>query len=162
MDIRRGKLSDAAALCGIYNYYVEHTAVTFDTVPMKTEEMERRISETLDSGLPFYVAESNGEIEGYCYIHPWNTKSAYITTQEVTIYLRPDKKGHGVGTQLLRRLLDSIDRKTVHVLISGITLPNEASVRLHEKFGFRQVSDMKQVGWKLDRWRDVGHWELIL
>jgi len=162
MNIRQVQRNDAAAICGIYNYYVEHTAVTFDTVLLPDKAMESRIRETLQAGLPFYVAEQEGEIRGYCYIHQWDKRQAYSSTKEITVYLRPGVQGRGIGTQLLSRLLPEIDRRQTHVLIAGICLPNEASVRLHEKFGFRQVSCMKQIGFKLGEWQDVGHWQLII
>ncbi len=160
--IRSVALEDTAAICAIYNYYVQETAVTFETVPVSEVEMETRVKEVLLAGLPYLVIEVKSVVVGYCYLHEWNRKSAYSTTKELTIYLHRDFIGCGLGTRLFRHLLDVVDRNSTHVLLSGITIPNEGSVRLHEKFGFKQVSHLHQVGWKLKEWRDVGHWELII
>lgn len=160
--IRPVVLEDAEVICEIYNYYVEHTAITFETLAVSTTEMRTRIREVLSSGLPYFVAEQDSRVVGYCYIHQWKTRCAYASTKEVTVYLDKGCLGQGIGTLLFGHLLNSVDVRNTHVLVSGICLPNEGSVSLHEKFGFKKVSHMKQVGWKFDRWRDVGHWELIL
>lgn len=162
MQLRKVRLSDAPAICEIYNHYIQHTAITFETVALREAEMRERIKEAMDSDSPYYVAEAEGKIAGYYYLHEWNRKSAYSTTKEVTIYLDKEATGKGLGSQLFHHLLETVDRKTTHVLLSGITLPNDPSVKLHEKFGFQQVSHLKQVGWKLNQWQDVGHWQLIL
>lgn len=161
MNIRKATLADAQAICHIYNYYVENTAVTFETVPVPEDEMKQRIAEFLDAGFPYYVGEIEGKVIGYCYGHRWNNRCAYASTQEVTIYLDKDQAGKGLGSILYDHLLKQIDRKTVHALIAGICIPNEGSVRLHEKFGFKQASHMKEIGRKFNQWRDVGHWQLI-
>jgi phosphinothricin acetyltransferase len=75
--------------------------------------------------------------------------------------LDKDERGKGYGTQLFEHLLNHIDKSKTHVLIAGICIPNEVSVNLHEKFGFKKISHMKEIGRKFDQWRDVGHWQLI-
>lgn len=162
MDIRKAELSDAAAICGIYNYYIENTAVTFETVAIEEAEMKERISDIINSGFPYYVIEVDGKIAGYYYVNRWKDRCAYSSTKEVTIYLQKDMTGKGLGSLLFEHLLKTIDRENTHVLLAGICTPNEGSVKLHEKFGFKQVSHMKQIGRKFDKWQDVGHWELIL
>lgn len=161
MQIREATPSDARAICEIYNYYILNTAITFETTPLRETEIEERMADIIDSGCPYYVAETDGKIAGYYYLHEWNRRSAYSTTKEVTIYLDKDATGKGLGSRLFQHLLETVDRKKTHVLISGITIPNESSVKLHEKFGFQQVSHLKQVGWKLGQWQDVGHWQLL-
>lgn len=162
MRIREAKPEDARGVSAIYNYYVENTTVTFETVAVTEEEMRRRIGSVLAQGCPFFVGEIDGEIAGYCYLHTWNSRSAYDTTKEITIYLDKDRKAKGLGTLLYRHLFSEIGESGLHALIAGICIPNEASVRLHEKFGFRQVSCMKEIGRKFGEWCDVGHWLLIL
>ena len=115
-----------------------------------------------NSGLPYYVAVSDHHIMGYCYLHQWNNRCAYSSTKEVSVYLDKNARRQGIGTELLKEILKNINPENVHVLISGICLPNESSVRLHEKFGFKQVSLMKEIGRKFNEWRDVGHWQLVL
>jgi thioredoxin type arsenate reductase len=162
IKVRPVVLEDAETICGIYNFYVEHTAITFETIAVEVAEMKGRIEEVLAAGLPYLVAEKENRVVGYCYIHKWKNRCAYASTKELTVYLDKAYMQQGVGTLLFEHLLKAVDLKDTHVLVSGICLPNEGSVSLHEKFGFKKVSHMKQVGWKFDRWRDVGHWELIL
>jgi len=161
MNIRKATLDDACVICNIYNYYVENTAVTFETVPISEIEMRKRMEEVIDGGFAFYVAEINNKIVGYYYTHRWNNRCAYATTVEESIYLDKSEIGKGYGTQLFEHLLRHIDKSKTHVLIAGICIPNESSVRLHEKFGFKQISHMKEIGRKFDQWRDVGHWQLV-
>lgn len=163
MKIRQATLEDAEGICDIYNFYVEHTAVTFETIAVDTEEMRERIQIILDEKYPYYVAEVNDKIVGYCYLHSWKSRCAYSSTKEVTIYLDKEMSGKGIGTILFQYLFKEIYKRTdIHALIAGICVPNEGSVHLHEKFGFRQVSLMKEIGWKFDQWRDVGHWQLTI
>lgn len=162
MQIRKVELSDAAAICDIYNYYVENTAVSFETVAVTEAEMKKRIADIIDSGFPYYVVEVDGKVAGYYYIHKWKERCAYSSTKEVTIYLDKDMTGKGLGSLLYEHLFSSIDLADTHVLIAGICIPNEGSVKLHEKFGFKQAAHMREVGWKLEKWQDVGYWELIL
>ena len=161
MNIRKATLDDACEICEIYNYYIENTAVTFETVPVSELEIRKRIAEVFSTGYVFYVGEVNGKIIGYYYTHRWRDRCAYALTAEISIYLDKNETGKGYGTQLVEHLLHHIDKSKIHVLIAGICIPNEASVRLHEKFGFQQISHMKEIGRKFDQWRDVGHWQLI-
>ena len=161
MNIRKVRIDDACIICNIYNYYIVNTAATFETAPISEIGMQKRIEEILNTGYEFYVGEVNGKIIGYYYTHRWKERYAYATTVEESIYLDKNEIGKGYGTQLFEHLLHHIDKSKTHVLIGGICIPNEGSVRLHEKFGFKQISHMKEIGWKFDQWRDVGHWQLI-
>ena len=162
MNIRQATLNDARAICNIYNYYIENTAITFETVSISEIEMEQRMNDVINSGYLFYIGEMDGKIIGFYYTHSWNSRCAYNSTAKVSIYLDKDEMGKGYGSQLFEHLLRHVNKNETHVLISGICVPNDSSVRLHEKFGFKQISYMKEVGRKFDQWRDVGHWQLIL
>ena len=162
MKIRKATLNDAHAICRIYNYYIENTAITFETVPVSEPEMEQRINDVFSSGYSFYVGETDKKIIGYYYTHRWHSRSAFSTTAEESIYIDKEETGKGYGAKLFEHLLMHIDKNKFHVLIAGICIPNEGSVRLHEKFGFKQISNMKEIGRKFGQWRDVGHWQLIL
>ena len=161
MKIRKATLDDADAICNIYNYYIENTAVSFETETVSEIEMKRRMNEVIDAGYLFYVGEIKEKIIGYDYANRWHNRCAYKSTAEVSIYLDKNETGKGYGTQLFEHLLTQIDKNKIHTLIAGICIPNESSVRLHEKFGFKQVSNMKEVGRKFDKWHDIGHWQLI-
>ena len=162
MEIRKATLNDVHVICSIYNYYIENTAITFENEPVSEAEMEQRMSEVIHSGYSFYVGEIDKKVVGYYYTHRWNSRCAYNTTVEESIYLDKEETGKGYGTKLLEHLLEHIDKSKFHALIAGICIPNEGSVRIHEKFGFKQISHMKEIGRKFNQWQDVGHWQLIL
>lgn len=167
--IRPAQLSDAAAICRIYNHYVLNTHVTFEESAVGADEMGQRLTEVTGSSgraatsaLPWLVLEENGEILGYTYASKWKGRCAYRFTVESTVYLQPDATGRGHGAKLYAALLDALRARGLHSVIGGIALPNPASQRLHERAGFKKVAHFEQVGWKFDRWIDVGYWELIL
>ena len=161
MNIRKAILDDAGIICNIYNYYIKNTTATFETEPILEIEMRKRMEDVFDTGFAFFVGEINGKIIGYYYTHRWNNRAAYATTVEESIYLDKYETGKGYGSQLFEHMLNNIDKSKIHVLIGGICIPNESSVKLHEKFGFKQISHMKEIGWKYGQWRDVGHWQII-
>jgi phosphinothricin acetyltransferase len=159
--IRTVKPEDAPGVCSIYNYYVRETAVTFEEIPVAIREMERRIKE-ISAAYPFFVAEENGGITGYTYLNKWRDRSAFRYSAEATVYLKQGFEGKGLGTELYGRLLESFKKTDVHSIIAGITIPNERSVALHEKFGFKKIALFNEIGFKLGRWLDVGYWELLV
>lgn len=159
--IRPVKESDAEAIAAIYNYYITNTAITFEENEISAAEMRERILK-ISSAYPYLVFEEEGTVKGYAYVSTWNTKMAYRYTAEVTIYLDKSCIGQGAGSQLFSALLQEVRKTSLHVLVSLITQPNEHSVRLHEKFGFKQNAYYKEVGYKFNRWLDVGSWELLL
>jgi phosphinothricin acetyltransferase len=161
MNIRKATLDDACAICDIYNYYVEHTVIALETLPISETEAKQRINDTINSGHLIYIGEVEDKIIGFYCTYPWNNYFACKTTVEESVFLDKEETGKGYGTQLFEHLLKHIDKSVIHVLIASICIPNEASVRLHEKFGFKQISHMKEVGRKFDQWRDIGHWQLI-
>jgi phosphinothricin acetyltransferase len=111
---------------------------------------------------PWLVWEEAGEVTGYAYVSTWKERISFRFSAEVSIYIRTDSQGKGIGRELFGRLLDEVRKTNIHALVSGITLPNEASVALHEKFGFTFISRFNEIGYKLNKWLDVGYWELIL
>jgi phosphinothricin acetyltransferase len=161
MNIRKATSDDALAICNIMNYYIENTVITFETVPVSETEAKQRINETLNSGYLIYVGEISGKIIGFYCTYPRNKYSACKTTMEESIFLDRAETGKGYGTQLFEHLLKHIDKSATHVLMASICIPNEGSIRLHEKFGFKQVSHLREIGRKFDQWQDVGHWQLI-
>lgn len=160
--IRDAQVDDAAVIAQIYNHYVAGTTITFEELPVSTEEMVRRIQAVQAVGLPWLVAEIDGVVAGYAYATKWKERSAYRYSVESTVYLRADAHGRGLGMALYEALLTALAASGVHVVIGGIAQPNPASVALHEKLGFARVAMFREVGRKFDRWVDVGYWELIL
>jgi L-amino acid N-acyltransferase YncA len=152
MNIRHVEISDGAAIAEIYNYYIENSTATFETEPIDAAEMERRIREKLDAHYPFFAAEENNEVVGYAYAGPFRPRAAYRHTVEVSVYIRSDFSGRGIATSLYNELFPEIRHRGFHTIIAGISLPNEASIRLHEKFGMKQVARFKEVGFKFGKW----------
>jgi phosphinothricin acetyltransferase len=158
-EIRTASPADAVAVAAIYNWYVANTVITFEVDPVPAEEMARRIEAVL-AAHEWLVLENGGELLGYAYAGRYHARAAYGYTAESTIYLRHGLEGQGLGTPLYAELLRRILARGYRSLIGGIALPNEPSVRLHERLGFEKVSHLRRIGFKLGRWIDVGHWQL--
>ena len=149
------------AICAIYNHYVKNTTVSFEEQPVSINEMERRVR-NVTGKYPWLVWEAEDEILGYTYVNTYKERSAYRYSAELSVYLKNGMEGKGMGSGLLARLFEELRKTEIHALVSGITLPNERSVALHEKFGFTKTAHFREVGFKMGRWRDVGYWELLL
>lgn len=160
--IRPIQSSDAAQIAAIYNHYIENSAATFEEETVTSSAMEDRMETVLSSGLPWLVAEENGEIVGYAYAKPWNPRTAYRHTVEVSIYIANGGATKGTGSRLYEALFERLKAQSIRAVISVITLPNPASVAIHEKFGMTQVGHFRQVGYKFGQWIDVGYWQLLL
>lgn len=154
--------SDAVTIAAIYNHFVTDTIVTFEETVVTVEEMARRIEGVRSASLPWIVAEEAGRVVGYAYASKWRERSGYRFSTESTVYLAPGAGGRGLGTRLYDALLPMLRALGVHAVMGGIALPNDASVALHEKAGMRKVAHFEAVGFKFDRWIDVGYWQRIL
>ena len=159
MNIRPATALDAAPICAIYNPYVANTSISFEEEPVSEQDMAKRIADVGAAGLPWLVLEIDGRIAGYAYATRWRVRPAYRTSVESTIYLDPAFAGRGLGRLLYGALLDELRQREMHMVIGGIALPNENSIALHEKLGFRKVAHFSEVGMKFGRWTDVGYWE---
>ncbi|MGW0829592.1 N-acetyltransferase family protein [Streptomyces prunicolor] len=162
VQVRPGVESDLDALTELYNHYIRETPITFDTVPFSPEE--RRpwlLSHPEDGPYRLKVAvdgtfQGNSQrILGYATSSPYRAKPAYSTSVEVTVYLAPDVGGRGIGTLLYKALFEALATEDVHRAYAGIAQPNEASTRLHERFGFRYIGVHREVGRKFGRYWDV-------
>lgn len=159
--IRSATSEDAAGIAAIYNHYVMNTIATFEEEPVPESEMQARI----DRGLPHYpwlVAEADGALAGYAYASSWIARAGYRSSVQTSVYVDKDLRKAGYGSALYRLLLDRLRSRGLHCALGVIALPNPDSVALHEKFGFRKVGELREVGRKLDRWIDVGYWQLLL
>lgn len=162
MIIRSAKDDDAIDIAYIYNYYIAISHATFEIEPIDEAEMLRRIEECWYAGYPFLVCEENDEIVGYAYGRRFRVRQAYLHSVEVTVYVRPGHTERGIGKLLYESLFDELKKGDFHAIIAGISLPNEASVKLHENFGFEKVAHFREVGRKFERWIDVGYWQFML
>lgn len=159
--IRQVNIEDADKIAEIYNYYINSTIVTFEEQMVDAEEMKKRILGVIQK-FPWIVYENNGQIIGYAYAIIWKNRSAYKHSVESTVYLNPKITGNGIGSKLYYELIKQLKDLGVHVVIGGISLPNLVSVALHEKFGFKKVAHFKEVGYKFNKWVDVGYWQLTI
>ena len=155
--IREALYSDAATIAEIYNYYILNTVITFEFDPITSQEIESRMEKYKEVG-PYLVYEETGEVIGYAYVSKFRERKAYEHSVESTIYLKHGLGGKGVGFKLYSELLSQVSAK-YHATIGGIALPNDASVRLHEKCGFKKVGHFSEVGKKFGKWIDVGFWQ---
>jgi L-amino acid N-acyltransferase YncA len=162
VTIRTAAAKDAEAVAWIYNHYVAKTVVTFEEELVAASEISRRIEEVQAASLPWLVAEQDDALVGYAYATRWRARRAYRYSAEVTVYVAPDRGRCGIGSRLYTQLLATLRDCGMHSAMGGIALPNDASVALHEKFGFKKVAHFEQVGFKFNRWIDVGYWQLIL
>ena len=160
--IRKVQENDIPAIVEIYNPYITSTAVSFEEEPVTEPEMRRRIEEVETYALPWLCAEVDGSLAGYTYATRWRERAAYRFTAETTIYLADGFLGRGIGNQLYSALLEQVRAAGMHQVIAVIALPNPASVGLHEKLGYVKVAHFSQVGYKFERWLDVGYWQLAL
>ncbi|HET7552818.1 MAG TPA: arsinothricin resistance N-acetyltransferase ArsN1 family B [Gemmatimonadaceae bacterium] len=162
LTIRAATVADADAVAAIYDHYVTRTIVTFEEEPVPASEMALRIQNTTALSLPWLIAERQGGVVGYAYARPWRERRAYRFSAEITVYVVPSSTGRGIGSRLYEKLLPLVQDRGIHAVVGVIALPNEASVALHEKFGLSKVAHLREVGFKFDRWIDVGYWERIL
>jgi L-amino acid N-acyltransferase YncA len=151
--------ADAGACAAIYAPYVE-TPISFEEEPPDAAEFERRIRDYASTHA-WLVAERKGAVLGYAYACTFNERPAYRWSAGVSVYVGEGERGCGIGRALYTELFDRLRRQGFRMACAGITLPNEASVRLHEGFGFKPVGVYREIGWK-DGWSDVGWWQLEL
>lgn len=159
--IRPFESKDIPELLEIYNYYVLHSTATLDIEALSLEAFTEKVNR-IDQDFPFIVLEENGELLGYAYGSKFRPKPAYNTTVESTVYVKHNTHRKKIGSLLYEALLKQLKEANFHIVLGVLTLPNEASVRLHEKFGFKQVAFLEQVGYKFDTWLNVGFWQLDL
>ncbi|MFF4363987.1 GNAT family N-acetyltransferase [Streptomyces sp. NPDC001604] len=162
VQVRPGVEEDLDALTDIYNHYVRETPITFDTAVFTPEE--RRpwlLSHPVDGPHRLMVATDadTQEILGYATSSPYRAKPAYGTSVEVTVYVAPHAGRRGIGTLLYKALFEALAEEDLHRAYAGIAQPNEASTRLHERFGFRYVGTYREVGRKFGRYWDVAWYE---
>ena len=160
-EVRHATTSDAAAIAAIYAPIVEGTAISFEEVAPVADEMAQRITATQER-FPYLVADAAGAVLGFAYAGAHRARPAYRWSVDVTVYVADTARSKGVGKALYIDLLGRLERAGFHAAFAGITMPNEASVALHEAVGFTHVGIYREVGYKFDRWHDVGWWQRVL
>ncbi|WP_115720242.1 arsinothricin resistance N-acetyltransferase ArsN1 family B [Gallaecimonas mangrovi] len=162
MQIRPAQADDANAIADIYNHYILNTGVSFEETPVSGEEMAKRIAKVQGGGLPWLVACQHNQVLGYSYATPWKERSAYRFSVESTVYVKQGEVGQGLGKGLYLAVIEALKETEVRNVLGGISLPNAASVALHEKLGFTKVAQLNNIGYKQGQWLSVGYWQLSL
>jgi L-amino acid N-acyltransferase YncA len=152
---------DAAACAAIYAPHVEKSSVSFEEWAPDAAELAARI-ERYAASHAWLVAEREGGVAGYSYATAFNERPAYRWSTSVSVYVADGARGVGVGRALYEALFARLRERGFRMACAGITLPNEASVGLHEHLGFELVGVNREIGWKLGAWRDVGWYQLEL
>jgi phosphinothricin acetyltransferase len=161
VSIRPATIADLPRLTEIYNHYIAHTPTTFDLEPFSAEQRRTQWFDNYAETGPhrLLVAQREGVLLGYASSSRFRPKRAYETTVEMTILSAPEAIGLGIGQRLYEVIFDLLRGEDVHVAVAAITLPNDASCALHERFGFRRVGELREVGRKFGRYWDVAWYE---
>lgn len=158
--VRLATEDDLPAVCRIINHFIENSFVNFRTEPQSVDEW-RGDWRRLHSQFPWLVA-TDDRVVGVAYAAPWHGRAAYQWTVEATVYVDPSWQRRGVGDALYAELLARLRREGFHSVVAVIALPNEPSVRLHERHGFVRAGRLVEAGYKMDAWHDVGFWQCTL
>lgn len=161
LKIRTAMLEDLPDILAIYNEAIRTTTATFD---LEEQTLEERFIwfKTYGDKYPLIVADYDEKVIGYCCLSPFNKKAAYDKTVELSIYLSGKHRGTGVGSLLMEEIITRAKKHGFHTIIGGITTGNEASVRLHKKFGFLHAGHLREVGYKFGKWQDVDYYQLMV
>lgn len=162
IQVRTAIEKDLEAILEIYNDAVVNTTAVYDYEPHTLEMRKQwfRIKEA--QGYPVFVAEENGQVVGFSSIGPWRAWAAYKYSVENSIYVAAGQRGKGIGKLLLEPLIEAAKELDLHAIIAGIDATNEVSINLHRKYGFVEVGQFKQVGFKFGRWLDLTFMQLLL
>lgn len=152
--IRQATINDSKAILDIYSYYIESTAASFETETPSLIDFSNRIGSIINE-YPFLVYILNDKIVGYAYASKHKERAAYRYDIDVSIYLQNSFQCQGIGTALYKNLFEILQNKEYYNAYAGITLPNEKSVALHNKFGFKEIGIHHNTGYKLNKWHDV-------
>ena len=156
--IREARASDAKSIALIYNQYILNSTITFEEKKIGFKTIVDRIS--ANKKHKWWVFEKDNILMGYAYSTKWKTRSAYRYTVESSVYVAQKHKQKGIGKALYLKLIKSLKRNGFKRILAGISLPNDESIIFHEKLGFEKVGQLEAVGFKFNRWIDVGYWEL--
>jgi L-amino acid N-acyltransferase YncA len=151
----------AAPCAALYAPYVRDTAISLEERPPTPVDFVERI-ERITRTHPWLIAEDGDEVVGYAYGTRHRERASYRWAADVAVYVAPERHRRGIGRALYQALCELLAEQGCRIACAGITLPNQASVALHESLGFEPVGVYRNIGWKLGAWRDVGWWQLAL
>jgi L-amino acid N-acyltransferase YncA len=162
ITVRLATEADLPQILDIYNEIILNTTAVYQYQVQTLENRLEWFRLKQEQGFPVFVAEEAGDIKGFSSVGPYRPWAAYKYTVENMIHIKAGERGRGLGKMLLQPLIAACEKMDIHTIIAGIDADNEASIRLHEQFGFRTVAIMKQVGYKFGKWLDLAFLQLIL
>ena len=163
MQIRPATHADLPGILEIYNDAVLNTTATYDYEPRTLEQRTQWFEERQKDGYPVFVAiADDGQVAGWSALNPYHSRFGYRFTSENSVYVAAQRRGQGIGKLLLLPLIDGAKTRGLRAIIAAIDAENDASIRLHARFGFEKVGHFKQVGFKFDRWLDVVYMERLV
>lgn len=162
ITVRNATVTDIPAMLVIYNDIIEHTTAVWHNEPHTLQMREEWFKSKQQTGHPVFVAEEDGVVAGFSTFGPFRPWVGYRYTVENSIYVASDKRGRGIAKLLMPPLIDAARQLKIHAIVAGIEAGNVASIALHQKFGFYEVANFKEVGYKFDRWLDLKFMELII
>ncbi len=155
VNVRRARRDDCPDILAIYNEAVLTTTASYDFEPRTLEHRLAWFDAHVKQDFAMFVAEEQGRVIGWSSLSPYHDRAGYRFTSENSIYIAAHRRGQGLGSKLLAPLLEAARLRGLHTVIAVIDASNEASLRLHQKFGFVQCGHFRQVGHKFERWLDV-------
>lgn len=161
IEVRDAEPGDLEAILAIYNDAVINTTATYDYEPRGVDAQRQWFEAKRAQNFPVLVGLEAGVVAGFASYGPFRPWAAYLYTVENSIYVAPQQRGRGVGTAILGPLIEIARSRGFHAMVAGIDATNEASLKLHAKFGFEPVGHFRQVGWKFERWLDLVFLERI-
>jgi phosphinothricin acetyltransferase len=162
ISIRDATENDLPEILAIYNDVILHTTAVYDYEPHTLEMRRQWFTTKQEQGFPVLVATEDDRIVGLSSIGPFRAWAAYKFSVENSVYVASNCRGRGIGKLLIPPLIESARKLNLHTVIAGIDASNEASLKLHEHFGFKEVAHFREVGYKFDRWLDLKFLQLII
>ncbi|MFM2360141.1 MAG: hypothetical protein RLY16_2134 [Bacteroidota bacterium] len=162
IHIRAAQEADLPRLLEIYNEIIINTTAVYDYAPHTLAMRQQWFKTKQEQGFPVLVAELNGQIAGFASFGPFRAWEGFKHTVENSVYVAPEFRGKGIAKHLMPPLIEAARALQLHAIVAGIDADNQASIQLHQYFGFVEVAHFKQVGKKFDRWLDLKFLELIL
>jgi L-amino acid N-acyltransferase len=162
ITIRNAKENDLPEILEIYNDVILHTTAVYDYEPHTLEMRRQWFTTKNEQGFPVFVATEDGKVLGLSSIGPFRAWAAYKFSVETSVYVANECRGKGIGKLLMPPLIEACKQLGLHTIIAGIDASNEASIRLHQYFGFKEVAHFKEVGYKFNRWLDLKFLQLMV
>jgi phosphinothricin acetyltransferase len=162
IKVRRARRQDCPAILDIYNDAVLHTTASYDFEPRSLEHRQAWFDDHERSDYAVFVAEAEDGVVGWSSLSRYHDRFGYRFTCENSVYVAASHRGRGIGALLLAPLIDTARQRGLHTILAAIDGANEASLRLHRRFGFVEVGRFREIGHKFDRWLDVVYLQRLL